>query len=169
MREHALVAHDPADALFARLDALDIAHETHAHPPVFTVEQAKRHHPPGAGLHTKNLFVRNKKGRMWLVTLEEDRPVDLKALGDALGAGNLSFGSPERLRRHLGVEPGSVTPLAVMNDVAGDVTLVVDPALLEADAVWCHPLTNDRTTRLSGADLHRFLAATGHPPTRLPS
>ncbi len=167
MHDHVLGAHDPAAALFARLDELAIEHLTHAHAPVFTVDEAKRNRPPGAGLHTKNLFVRNKKGRMWLVTLEEDRPVDLKALGVQLGAGNLSFGSPERLRRHLGVEPGSVTPLAVMNDVAGDVTLVLDAALFD-QAVWCHPLTNDRTTRLSGVDLVRFCAATGHVPTVWP-
>ena len=164
MLEHALDAADPATPLFGRLDALGIAHDTHAHAPVFTVEHARRHRPPGDGLHTKNLFVRNKKGRMWLVTLEAERPVDLKALARTLEAGNLSFASPERLRRHLGVEPGSVTPLAVMNDVAGDVTVVLDAELAASPVLWVHPLTNDRTTRLSGADLVRFLEATGHPP-----
>jgi Ala-tRNA(Pro) deacylase len=158
-------------ALFTALDRLAIPHETHAHPPVFTVEEAKRHRPvvgqqdqqDQQGHHTKNLFLRNKKGRMWLVTLDEDRPVDLKDLGQRLGAGNLSFASAERLRTHLGVEPGSVTPLAVMNDEARAVTMVLDAALTEGE-VWCHPLTNDRTTRLSGPDLRRFLEAVGHPP-----
>lgn len=172
MVAQAIEADDPARALFARLDALGIAHATAAHPPVFTVPEAKLHRAafeaPGDSVHTKNLFVRNKKGRMWLVTLEEDRPVDLKALGERLGAGNLSFASPERLRTHLGVEPGSVTPLAVMNDTNGDVTLVLDQALADATAVACHPLTNDRTTRLAGVDLVRFVTATGHAPLWLP-
>lgn len=170
MLDAALDAHDPAQALFVALDRLAIAHETYAHPPVFTVEEAKRHRPAAdrhgdqghQGHHTKNLFLRNKKGRMWLVTLHEDRPVDLKDLGQRLGAGNLSFGSAERLRTHLGVEPGSVTPLAIMNDSAGAVTMVLDAALGDGH-VWCHPLTNDRTTRLSGPDLVRFFEAVGHP------
>jgi len=164
MLDHSIEAADPAVALFARLDTLGVAHETFAHAPVFTVDEAKRHRPAPGGLHTKNLFVRNKKGRMWLVTLDEDRAVDLRALGDRIGAGNLSFASPERLRRHLGVEPGSVTPLAVMNDLASEVTLVLERALAESPVVWCHPLTNDRTIRLAGPDLVRFLTATGHAP-----
>jgi len=164
--DYVLTAHDPADALFARLQALDIRHETHVHAPVFTVTEAKCERPPGEGLHTKNLFVRNKKGRMWLVTLHEDRVVDLKALARTLGTDNLSFASPARLRAHLGVEPGSVTALAVMNDATNAVTMVLDPLLVEGD-VWCHPLTNDRTTRLSGSDLCRFLKACGHAPVML--
>lgn len=157
---------DPAHALFAKLDELGIAHVTHEHPPVFTVEEARRHRPDEArGLHTKNLFLRNKKGKMWLVTLEEGRPVDLKALGQMLGAGNLSFASYPRLRTHLGVEPGSVTPLAIMHDRAGEVALVLDQALAEAEQVWCHPLTNDRATGISGPELVRFATALGHPPT----
>jgi hypothetical protein len=167
MLDVALDAHDPAAALFAALNALAIPYETHAHPPVFTVDEAKRHRPEDSleapGHHTKNLFLRNKKGRMWLVTLHEDRPVDLKDLGARLGAGNLSFASAARLRTHLGVEPGSVTPLAVINDTAQEVTLVLDQALTVGH-VWCHPLTNDRTTRIAGTDLVRFLASTGHTP-----
>lgn len=168
MLDVVLEHHDPARALFARLDALAIAHETHQHPPVFTVEEARRHRPSGAhGLHTKNLFLRNKKGKMWLVTLEEERPVDLKALGQTLGAGNLSFASTPRLRTHLGVEAGSVTPLAILNDPRAEVTLVLDKALASAERVWCHPLTNDRATAISGPDLVRFAEALGHPPTLL--
>lgn len=165
MLDVVLESHDPAAPLFAALDTMGLAHITHPHPPVFTVEEAQRHRPAGAvGLHTKNLFVRNKKGRMFLVTLEEERPVDLKALGIQLEAGNLSFASYHRLRTHLGVEPGSVTPLSVINDRDGQVTLVLDRALALADQVWCHPLTNDRATGLSGAELVRFATAHGHPP-----
>lgn len=167
MVDHTLTAFDPASALFARLDALGIAHTCHGHAPVFTVEQAKRHRPAGGALHTKNLFVRNKKGTMWLVTLQEDREVDLKALGHELGAGHLSFCSPDRLRTYLGVEPGSVTPLAVTNDREHLVRVALDARLAQHDLVGCHPLTNDRTLTLSGVDLLRFLEATGHPPQHL--
>lgn len=163
MGDHVLDAHDPATALFAKLDALRIVHDTHQHPPVFTVEAAKSVRRGGPEQHTKNLFLRNKKGRMWLVTLAEDRVVDIAALARELDAGHLSFASPERLRRHLGVEPGSVTPLAVMNDPDRSVTLVIDRGLVEG-SVAVHPLTNDRTTVLAGADLVEFVTATGHPP-----
>jgi len=153
--------------LFARLAALGIAHRAVEHPPLFTVEQSKALRGELPGGHTKNLFLRNKKGAMWLVTCLEDRPVDLKALGEALGAGRLSFGSPERLMRHLGVLPGAVTPLAVMNDKAGQVELAIDAALLAHDPVNVHPLTNDMTVALSPRDLLRFLEEVGHPPRML--
>src|SRR5471032_15948 len=99
--------------LFARLEALGIPHA-----PVFTVEQAKAHRGVLPGHHIKNLFLRNKKEEMWLVVALEDRSLDLKRLGETLGAGRLSFGSAERLRTYLGVEPGSVTPFSVINDTA---------------------------------------------------
>src|SRR5471030_761218 len=104
--------------LFARLEALGIPHASLEHAPVFTVEQAKAHRGVLPGHHIKNLFLRNKKEEMWLVVALEDRAIDLKQLGERLGAGRLSFGSPDRLRRVLGVEPGSVTPFAVVNDEA---------------------------------------------------
>jgi Ala-tRNA(Pro) deacylase len=150
--------------LFARLDELGLQHRTVEHEPVFTVEQAKEHRGVLPGHHIKNLFLRNKKEAMWLVVALEDRAVDLKRLGEVLGAGRLSFGSPERLRRHLGVEPGSVTPFAVINDAEHKVTLVLDRALLEGGPVNAHPLTNTMTTAISFADLARFFEATGHSP-----
>jgi len=161
-----LTAHDPAEPLFEHLRTLGIATETAAHAPVFTVEAAKTHRARHEGLHIKNLFLRNKKGAMWLVTLHEDRVVDLRDLGKRLGAGNLSFCSATRLRKHLGVEPGSVTPFAAFNDRDHSVTVVVDAALVGSgnDNVHCHPLTNDRTTSIKGDDLVRFLVSTGHPP-----
>lgn len=167
MRSHDLTLDDPAEALFAALAAQGIPVETVAHPPVFTVEQARRHRNRHDGVHIKNLFVRNKPGAMWLLTLREDRAVDLQALARRLGAGRFTFGSPERLRRTLGVEPGSVTPLAALRDRDGEVTVVLDAAVRHADAVHCHPLTNDRTTTLRGDDLARFLASTGHAPVVL--
>ena len=150
--------------LFARLDALGLAHRTVEHAPVFTVEQAKQHRGALPGHHIKNLFLRNKKEAMWLVVALEDRAVDLKRLGEVLGAGRLSFGSPERLRTFLGVEPGSVTPFALVNDTAHKVTLVLDRGLLEGGPVNAHPLTNTMTTAISFADLTRFFEATGHAP-----
>ena len=165
MVDHVLEDDDPAQALFRRLRALGIGYDTACHPPVFTVEQAKRHRTPDeGGAHVKNLFVRNKKGESWLVTTLEDRPIDLKVLGRRIGAGHLSFASFERLRRHLAVEPGSVTPLAAMNDTDGSVGVVLDAAVLAHARVHVHPLTNDRTLALSTADLVRFLEATGHAP-----
>ena len=150
--------------LFAHLDALGLAHRTVDHAPVFTVGQAKQHRGELPGHHIKNLFLRNKKEAMWLVVALEDREIDLKRLGEALGAGRLSFGSPERLRRHLGVEPGSVTPFSVINDPDHQVTLVLDRGVAEGGPLNAHPLTNTMTTAISFADLSRFFVATGHTP-----
>ncbi|UYN94659.1 MAG: prolyl-tRNA synthetase associated domain-containing protein [Enhydrobacter sp.] len=150
--------------LFDRLAALGIAHRTVEHAPVFTVEQAKAHRGELPGHHIKNLFLRNKKEEMWLVVAPEDCTVDLKRLGEALGAGRLSFGSAERLRRYLGVEPGSVTPFAVINDTGHDVRLVLDSALREGGPINAHPLVNTLTSAVDLADLLRFFAATGHAP-----
>src|SRR5262245_58214197 len=155
--------HDPQQ-LFARLGELGIAHRTVEHPAVFTVEEAKALRGDLAGHHIKNLFLRNKKEEMWLVVALEDRAIDLKRLGEALGAGRLSFGSPERLKRHLGVEPGSVTPLALINDGERRVRLALDRALADGAVVNVHPLVNTMTTAVAPADLLRFFEATGHPP-----
>ena len=150
--------------LFDRLAELGLAHKTVEHAAVFTVEQAKAHRGELPGHHIKNLFLRNKKEEMWLVVALEDRAIDLKRLGEALGAGRLSFGSAERLKRHLGVEPGSVTPLALINDTGRNVRLALDRGLMAGGPVNVHPLVNTMTTAMSAADLLRFFAATGHEP-----
>lgn len=160
----AAVVPEAVAALLCRLRALDIATSTVTHPAVYTVEQAKAQRVRQDGTHIKNLFLRNKKGAMWLVVLQEDRVVDLKDLGRRLHAGNVSFGSPERLRRYLGVEPGSVTPLAAINDRELAVQVVLDARILQSDPVHCHPLVNTMTTAIGAADLQRFLQACGHPP-----
>jgi Ala-tRNA(Pro) deacylase len=160
----------PADpeALFAKLRALGIATETITHPPVYTVEEAKTLRGELDGGHTKNLFLRNKKGRMWLVVCLEDRAVDLKWLGERLGGGRLSFGSADRLMKYLGVVPGAVTPFALLNDTGGQVEAVLDQGMLRDYArLNFHPLDNRMTTAIAPADLQRFLEATGHPPTPL--
>ena len=163
------------DQLFAHLDALGIRTRTTRHPPVFTVEEARalRGDPrsgPGQvlpGAHIKNLFLRNKKGEMWLVVAEEERAIDLKSLGEKLGAGRLSFGSPERLMTYLGVLPGAVTPFALINDRQRQVRVAVDKAVLAQSPVNCHPLTNDMTTAIAPDDLLAFMEAGGHRPTIL--
>ena len=142
-----------------------IAPRRHQHAPVMTVEESERLVPALPGAKTKNLFLRDKKGtRHFLVTLPHDLAVDLNALGTVLGAGRLGFASPERLQKHLGITPGSVSLLALVNDRAGAVEFVVERSLWTAEAVHAHPLVNDATMVVSHADLERFLAATGHVP-----
>jgi Ala-tRNA(Pro) deacylase len=150
--------------LFHKLDSLGIAHRSVEHPPVFTVEEAKALRGELPGAHIKNLFLRNRKEEMWLVVALEDRTVDLKRLGEVLGAGRLSFGSAERLKRTLGVEPGSVTPLALANDETRSVRLALDRGVMDGGPINAHPLVNTMTTALAPADLLRFFAATGHEP-----
>ena len=154
----------PAD-LFALLDRLGIAHQTVTHAPLFTVgeSQALRGEIPGG--HTKNLFLRDKKGALFLVSALEDAAIELKSLHRRLNAsGRFSFGSADLLRASLGIEPGAVTPFAAMNDTERRVTVVLDAALMEHATINCHPLTNTMTTSIARDDLVRFLAATGHPP-----
>ncbi len=153
-----------AAQLFARLDELGLDHHTVEHPPVFTVAEAKAHRGSLTGTHIKNLFLRNKKKRMWLVVAKEDRSIDLKALGKRIGAGHVSFGRPERLMQHLGVEPGSVTPFALINDVSRQVQPVLDARIFDADPIHAHPLRNTMTTAIGGDDLLTFIRACGHEP-----
>ena len=154
-----------ADALFQRLDALGIDHKTHHHPPVFTVEEAKALRGTLPGAHVKNLFLRDKKKRIWLVTALEERDIDLKALKRRLGAqGSLSFGAADLLLEVLGVQPGAVTPFAVLNDTAKRAAVVLDKGALGKGPVNAHPLRNDMTTAVSPDGLLRFLEAEGHSP-----
>jgi Ala-tRNA(Pro) deacylase len=154
----------PAD-LFALLDKLGIAHRTVTHPPLFTVGESQALRGTIAGGHTKNLFLRDKKGALFLVTALEDAAIELKSLHRRLGAaGRFSFGAADLLRLSLGIEPGAVTPFAAMNDADRRVTVVLDAALMEHATINCHPLVNTMTTSIAGADLVKFLAATGHPP-----
>jgi Ala-tRNA(Pro) deacylase len=151
--------------LLARLDALGIAVEIHRHPPLHTVEESRALRGAMPGGHIKNLFLRDKKRRQWLVTVLEDATVDLKALRHTLGAsGNLSFGSAELLQASLGVAPGSVTPFAVMNDTDAVVSMVLDRAVLAHDPVNAHPLHNGATAAIARDDLLRFLQECGHSP-----
>lgn len=151
--------------LLARLAELEISVEIHRHPPLHTVVESQELRGTLPGGHIKNLFLRDKKRTKWLVTVPEDAEVDLKALRHVLGAsGNLSFGSAELLAESLGVEPGSVTPFAVMNDRDGAVTMVLARDVLNHDPINAHPLHNEATAAIAKADLLHFLEACGHPP-----
>ena len=137
----------------------------HEHAPVMTVAESERLVPPLPGAKTKNLFLRDKKGlRHLLVSVPSDLAVDLNRLGDTLKVGRLGFASAERLSRHLGITPGSVSLLALLNDTARKVEFVIDRKLWAADAVQAHPLVNTATMIIAHGDLERFLAATGHSP-----
>jgi Ala-tRNA(Pro) deacylase len=153
------------DELFAALDRLGIAHTTVSHPALFTVEQSQALRGSIPGGHTKNLFLRDKKGALYLVTALEDATIDLKSLHRRLGAsGRFSFGSAELMRETLGVEPGAVTPFGVINDENHRVSVVLDAELMTHDSINAHPLVNTMTTAVARDDLVRFLKATGHPP-----
>lgn len=146
-----------------------IEHERVDHPPVFTCEQAEELVPSLPGAHTKNLFVRDKKGRRhFLVVVGHDKAVDLKALSLRLGVSNLSFASSERLERHLGIEPGAVSLLAIVNDVAGAVEVILDAGLSTEPILQCHPLVNTSTLAIHRSDIERLLEITGHHPTVVP-
>ncbi len=150
--------------LLACLRELGIETTTVTHPAVFTVDEAKQLRGELPGAHCKSLFLRNKKGRMWLVVTLEDRQIDLKALGEQLEAGRLSFGSPDRLMRYLGVIPGAVTPFGAINDRDGDVRIALDKEMMERALLNFHPLDNTQTTAISPDGLVRFLEDTDHGP-----
>src|SRR5262245_57546485 len=153
------------DDLFAFLDRLGIAHATVTHPPLFTVEESQALRGQIAGGHSKNLFLRDKKGALFLVSALEDAAIELKSLHRLLGAnGRFSFGSADLMREALGIEPGAVTPFAALNDTGCRVTVVLDAAMMVHDRLNFHPLRNTMTTTIGRDDLVRFLAATGHHP-----
>jgi Ala-tRNA(Pro) deacylase len=151
------------DDLFALLDRLGIRHATVRHPPLFTVEESQFLRGQIAGGHTKNLFLKDKRGALFLVTTLEEAEIDLKSLHRRLGAsGRFSFGSADQMRATLGVEPGSVTPFGALNDTEARVTVVLDAAMMAHQTLNFHPLVNTMTTSIGSDDLVRFLAATGH-------
>jgi len=157
------------DDLIAYLTALGVATTTVDHPPLFTVEdsQALRGDIPGG--HTKNLFLKDKKGRLFLLVLGEETVVDLKRAHEKIGAqGRVSFGSAELLEEVWGVKPGAVTPFGAINDKTGQVRVVLDEAMMRHERLNFHPLVNTRTTGLASADLVKFLRATGHEPLIAP-
>ena len=156
------LAHDIMD-IYEFLAQHDIPYERVDHPPVFTCEEAERLVPPLPGVHTKNLFLRDKKGRNHvLVMVDHAKSVNLKALSSLLGLTNLSMASAERLQKHLGVEAGAVSILAVVNDTECAATVVVDSDVWNAEVLQCHPLVNTSTLAIRRTDIQRIFEITGH-------
>lgn len=155
-----------SDALLAQLDGWGIAYRLHTHVPLRTVEDSKgvedQFLMPGQRvLRLKNLYLRDRKKRNHLISLEQDREIDLKALGAELGIGNLSFGSAERLLENLGIRPGAVSPLAMITGARNGVTFHLDAQAQEADVICMHPLVNDRTVVMAREDLLAFFGRIG--------
>ena len=152
------------EALMMALGDAGIEFSVHEHPPLRTVEESKGHRGDMVGTHVKNLYLRDRKKRNFLVVAQEDREIDLKALQDRIGADRLSFGSADRLFEFLGVRPGAVSPFTVINDTEHRVRLALDSSLMEADMLYFHPLVNDVTLGVTPDGLRKFLEVTGHEP-----
>ncbi|MDR6532219.1 Ala-tRNA(Pro) deacylase [Caulobacter rhizosphaerae] len=150
--------------LLSFLDAHGVAHATLDHPPVFRVEEGLEIKAALPGGHTKNLFLKDAKGQLWLISALGETAIDLKRLHTVIGSARLSFGNAELMLETLGVTPGSVTAFGLINDTDHRVRFVLDAALAKADPVNFHPLSNDATTAVSQAGFRRFLAALGVTP-----
>jgi Ala-tRNA(Pro) deacylase len=150
--------------LFARLTELGIATETVEHPAVFTVAESSKLERELPGGHTKNLFLKDKKGALFLVVALGHAKIDLKTLHNRLGCDRLSFGRPELLLEVLGVPAGSVTPFALINDKARRVTVILDADMMRHERLNYHPLENTATTNIAREDLVAFIRACGHEP-----
>jgi len=150
--------------VYRTLDTLDIPYVRHEHPPVYTVEEAEKHWENITGAHCKNLFLRNKKGnRHYLVVLDSSKRADLKALEKQLGEDRLSFASPERLMRYLGLEIGAVSPFGLINDTQKEVQVIIDQDLKDADSINFHPNVNTATVGMSFSNFEKFLSFCGQP------
>ena len=153
------------DDLLRHLETLGIATTTVEHPELHTVGDSQKLRGDIAGAHSKNLFVKDKKSRLFLIVTLEDAALDLKSIHQAIGAqGRVSFGAADLLEQVWGVRPGSVTPFGSINDTGNRVTVVLDAELMARETLNFHPLVNTRTTSIKAADLLKFLHATGHPP-----
>jgi len=150
--------------LIALLDSLGVEHVTHEHPAVFRVGEGEEIKAAIPGAHTKNLFLKDAKGQLWLISAQDRTVIDLKRLHTVIGSARLSFGSAELMEAVLGVTPGSVTAFALMNDTDRRVRFVLDRNLAEADRVNFHPLVNTATTGVDQAGFRKFLGAVGVTP-----
>ena len=152
------------EQLFAYLDQLGIEHSTMSHPPIFTVEEGRDWHDRIPGLHCKNLFLKDRKNKVWLAVMPGDKRADLNRLEKRVHAARLSFGKPDLLLEVLGLTPGSVTPFGLINDRQRRVNVIIDEDLLDAEWMNCHPLHNAASTTLRSADLLRFIQSLGYAP-----
>ena len=147
------------------LDENNIEYQKFDHPPVFTIDDCKEIQGEIPGAATKNIFLRDKKGKRHIfLAVHEDKRADLKALAKILEVDRLSFASPERLMKYIGVEPGSVTLLGLITDKEKSVELIIDTKVWEADAVHCHPMVNTATLSISQNGIRKFFELTGHKP-----
>jgi Ala-tRNA(Pro) deacylase len=150
--------------LMQRLEELGIESVTRDHAPLFTVEDSKTLRGEIPGTHSKNLFLKDKKGALFLVVAQEDAMINMKRFHQTIGSARLSFGKPELLLEVLGTTPGSVSPFTLINDKDQQVTVILDTNLMDSEIVNFHPLTNEATTSLSPQDLLTFIASCGHEP-----
>ena len=150
--------------LIAFFDAHGIDHATTDHEAVFRVGEGEGIKDDIPGAHTKNLFLKDAKGRLWLISAKDDTQIDLKRLHTVIGSARLSFGSAELMEQALGVTPGSVTAFAMINGAERDVTFVLDHRLAQAERVNFHPLVNTATTGLSQAGFAKFFQALAISP-----
>ncbi|MEM7188965.1 MAG: prolyl-tRNA synthetase associated domain-containing protein [Pseudomonadota bacterium] len=153
------------DALYALFDQHGIAYTHNTHPPLHTVEESKELRGDLPGAHVKNMFLKDKKGQLWLVTCMEFRKIRIRDLEKQVGATKASFGKPELLWEALGIKPGAVSPFGLINDPDQQVRVVLDQQMLEQNPINAHPLHNEATTTVSAADFRRFFDITGHEPT----
>ena len=153
------------ERLLKALADLGLKTSTLYHEAVFRVGEGDDIKAGLPGAHTKNLFLKDDKGQLWLISAEQSTAINLKTLPKVIGSGRLSFGSEERLYAALGVRPGSVTALALINDAEKKVKFLLDKALYDADLVNFHPLTNTATTTLSQLDFRTFIASLGRTLT----
>ena len=146
------------ESLYQLLEDLKIEFRIFKHPPFFTVDEAKQHRKSMQGFHTKNLFLRDKKKKNYLVVAHEDRTINLNLLPERLKSSRLSFGSKERLFEELGVFPGAVTPLSVVNNKKKNINIYLDAEMTDKEIIFCHPLVNDRTISLTYQSLSTYFA-----------
>tara|TARA_B100001123_G_C14910439_1_gene867583 strand:- start:172 stop:711 length:540 start_codon:yes stop_codon:yes gene_type:complete len=152
------------DDLFAMLDKFNIPTKTHAHRPVRTVEENRSLRGALPGMHCKTLFFKDRKDGFWLCAMEETLKLNIRTLSDLIGSTRLSFAKPERVKSKLGVEPGAISPFALINNPQNDINMIFDATLMAARVVNFHPLVNDRTTAINPDDLLLFIQACGHRP-----
>jgi len=150
--------------LLEELDRLHIAYEIHRHPPLHTVEESQALRGKISGGHCKNLFLKDKKGKLWLVVCLEDAQINMKTLNGKIGSARLSFGRPELLFEILGVTPGSVSPFALINDSETRVNVILDQKMMAYEKLNYHPLTNEQTITILSENLPVFIKACGHQP-----
>lgn len=152
-----------SDDLFAKLKELNISYKFYEHEPIFTVAEGEHLEASIPGLHCRNLFIRDKKKRMFLIVAANETSVDMKKMPDLLGCGRLSFGSADRLWQYLGIKPGSVNPFCVFNDKEKQVKVILDKNMMSAELVNYHPMDNSMTIGITPQDVVSFLDAIGHP------